>query len=176
MSYPYIYAETIKVVPHLYIGLEQILACVGTIIFCKAWNMYSDRLFKDLARNPTGFRRWVVDDYLTWETDERFDFIITNPPYSLASEFVEKSMKLLDDNGMCCMFLKLQFLEGAKRKELFRKYPPKYIYVFRNRMATWKNGFEKNPDTGKKWAETICFAWFVWVKGSATEPVIRWIN
>lgn len=46
MSYPYIYAETIKVVPHLYIGLEQILACVGTIIFCKAWNMYSDRLFK----------------------------------------------------------------------------------------------------------------------------------
>ena len=46
MSYPYIYAETIKVVPHLYIGLEQILACVGTIIFCKAWNIYSDRLFK----------------------------------------------------------------------------------------------------------------------------------
>lgn len=46
MSYPYIYAETIKVVPHFYIGIEQILACVGTIIFCKAWNMYSDRLFK----------------------------------------------------------------------------------------------------------------------------------
>lgn len=46
MSYPYIYAETIKAVPHLYIGLEQILACVGTIIFCRAWNMYSDRLFK----------------------------------------------------------------------------------------------------------------------------------
>lgn len=33
MSYPYIYAETIKVVPHFYIGIEQILACVGTIIF-----------------------------------------------------------------------------------------------------------------------------------------------
>ena len=46
MSYPYIYAETIKVVPHFYIGIEQILACVGTIIFCRAWNMYSDRLFR----------------------------------------------------------------------------------------------------------------------------------
>ena len=46
MSYPYIYAETIKVVPHFYIGIEQILACVGTIIFCKLWNTYSDKLFE----------------------------------------------------------------------------------------------------------------------------------
>lgn len=46
LSYPYIYAETIKVVPHLYIGIEQILACLGTIIFCKLWNTYSDKLFK----------------------------------------------------------------------------------------------------------------------------------
>lgn len=46
MSYPYIYAETIKVVPKPYITLEQLLACIGTIIFCKLWNKYSDRLFK----------------------------------------------------------------------------------------------------------------------------------
>ena len=46
VSYPYIYAETMKVVPHLYIGIEQILACLGTIIFCRLWNKYSDRLFE----------------------------------------------------------------------------------------------------------------------------------
>lgn len=43
----------------------------------------------------------------------------------------------------------------------------------------WQRGrmdLKKNPDTGKKWAETICFAWFIWVKGSTTEPVIRWID
>ena len=44
-SYPYIYAETIKVVPRGYIGLEQILSCVCTIIFCKLWNKYSDKFF-----------------------------------------------------------------------------------------------------------------------------------
>lgn len=44
-SYPYIYAETIKAVPRYYIGLEQIIACVATIIFCKLWNQYSDKLF-----------------------------------------------------------------------------------------------------------------------------------
>ena len=101
--------------------------------------------------------------------------IITNPPYSLAKEFVEKGMELLEDDGQMAMFLKIQFLEGAKRKELFDKYPPKYIYVFRNRMATWNSGLEKDPKTGKRWATTMCHAWFVWEKGSTSEPVVRWL-
>lgn len=46
VSYPYIYAETIKVVPHMYIGIEQIVSCLGTIVFCKIWNTYSDKLFR----------------------------------------------------------------------------------------------------------------------------------
>ena len=45
-SYPYIYAETIKVVPRQYISLESILYCLGAIIFCRLWNKYSDRLFR----------------------------------------------------------------------------------------------------------------------------------
>ena len=45
-SYPYIYAETVKIVPHYYIGLEQILLCLGTIIFCRLWNKHSDKLFR----------------------------------------------------------------------------------------------------------------------------------
>ena len=46
MSYPYIYAETVKLVPKFYISFEQILSCAGTIIFCELWNKYSDRLFR----------------------------------------------------------------------------------------------------------------------------------
>ena len=46
LSYPYIYAETVKVVPKQFISLEQIIACVSIIIFCRLWNKYSDRLFK----------------------------------------------------------------------------------------------------------------------------------
>lgn len=46
MSYPYIYAETVKMIPHYYISFEQIFACIGTIIFCKLWNKYSDKLFR----------------------------------------------------------------------------------------------------------------------------------
>lgn len=122
-------------------------------------------------------------DFYTYEPDEHWDCIISNPPYSLAKEFVEKSMPLLNDgydedgypNGQLIMFLKIQFLEGAKRKELFEKYPPKYIYVFRNRMATWNNGEPLDPN-GKRWATTMCHAWFVWEKGSTTEPIVRWLD
>ena len=128
-----------------------------------------------------GYPNTIVQDFLTWQTDEKFEAIITNPPYSLAIEFVEKGIKLLTDetedtcNGQMAMFLKIQFLEGAKRKELFEKYPPKYIYVFRNRMATWNNGEPLDPN-GKRWATTMCHAWFIWGKGSTTEPIIRWLD
>lgn len=122
-----------------------------------------------------GYPGTIVQDFLTWETDSRFDLVITNPPYSLASEFVEKCMTLLSKGGCLAMFLKIQFLEGQKREALFRKYPPKYIYVFRNRMATWSNGRCVDPETGKRWATTFCNAWFVWQKGNRDEPVVRWL-
>ena len=121
-----------------------------------------------------GYPNTIVADFLNYQTEKRYDGIITNPPYSLAKEFVEKGMELLTDNGQMLMFLKIQFLEGAKRKEFFKKYPPKYIYVFTNRMATWNNGEPLDPK-GKRWATTMCHAWFIWEKNSMTEPIIRWL-
>lgn len=130
-----------------------------------------------------GYPNTIVTDFLTYETDKKFEGVITNPPFSLAQEFIEKSIKLLDDNGQIAMFLKIQFLEGIKRKDFFEKYPPKYIYVFRNRMATWNNGqpFDIDGKTGKqkRWATTMCHAWFIWEKEngkmSKTEPIIKWL-
>lgn len=46
MSYPYIYAETIKVVSRQYISFEQIISCIGIVVFGAAWNKYGDKLFQ----------------------------------------------------------------------------------------------------------------------------------
>jgi hypothetical protein len=37
------------------------------------------------------------------------------------------------------------------------------------------NGLEKNPKTGKLWASTMRFAWFVWELGYTGELIIRWL-
>lgn len=100
--------------------------------------------------------------------------IVTNPPYSMAQEFLEHSMEQLEEGRKVAMFLKIQFLEGAKRKNLFKKYPPKVIHVFSKRQNPWRNG---NPldENGKPWNSTMCFAWFVWEKGFDGSPIINWI-
>lgn len=64
-----------------------------------------------------------VMDFLA--TDEKWDGdIVTNPPYKFAQEFVEKALSVIPDGRKVCMFLKLTFLEGKKRKSLFKNYPP----------------------------------------------------
>lgn len=166
-------------------GTEVLEPCIGNGNIANALRTFYNNTLNITGVDivDRGYPGTIVQDFLTWETDNKYDCIITNPPFSLAKEFVEKGMTLLNEgvieedgypNGQLIMFLKIQFLEGEKRKELFDRYPPKYIYVFRNRMATWNNGQPLDP-SGKRWATTMCHAWFVWEKGSKTEPVIRWL-
>lgn len=105
-------------------------------------------------------------DYESWSGD-----IITNPPYSKALEFVQHSLDITQQGSKIAMFLKIQFLEGKKRKEFFKKYPPKYIYVASGRLRCAKNGeFESYTSF------PVCYAWFVWERGFQGEPSVRWIN
>ncbi len=97
--------------------------------------------------------------------------IITNPPYKLQSEFVEHAMEVLRPGGKLALFLKIQFLESAKRRELFAKYPPARIYVFSKRARTAKNG-----DFSSIGSALACFAWFVWERGYAGKPEVDWIE
>ena len=112
-------------------------------------------------------------DFLT--QSEPFDGdIITNPPYKYASEFVYKALDLIPEGRKVAMFLKLQFLEGKKRKELFLKHPPKVIYVSSSRLLCAKNGeFERMRAGG---GSAVAYAWFVWVKGFKGDTIVKWIN
>ena len=96
--------------------------------------------------------------------------IITNPPYALAKEFVEHALDISMDSAKVAMFLKIQFLESKKRYDLFKKYPPKKIYVFVNRVNCGKNGV-----FGKE-SSAVCYAWFIWEKGYTGYPMVDWIS
>ena len=136
---------------------------------------YPDECVYGVDLVDRGYPNTLVADFLKHDfLGQKFDNVVTNPPYSLAQEFLEKSMEVVNDGGKIAMFLKIQFLEGAKRREMFKKYPPKYIYVFSKRQNPWRNGSPVD-EKGKPWSSTMCFAWFVWEKGFTGEPIVRWL-
>ena len=97
--------------------------------------------------------------------------IITNPPYKLAEAFLLKSLDIIPEGNKVVLFLRLLFLEGQKRGEIFKKYPPKYVYVSRSRLLCSKNGI-----FDKKEPSAMAYAWYVFQKGNTSEPIIRWFN
>lgn len=117
-----------------------------------------DRGVSDVTKDFFDYRFWLGD-------------IVTNPPYSQAVEFVEHSLRITNEGAKIAMLLKIQFLEGKKRKEFFKRFPPKHIYVASSRLRCAKNG-----EFDKYGSSAVCYAWFVWEKGYQGEPTIRWIN
>ena len=85
----------------------------------------------------------------SWDCD-----IITNPPYKYAKEFVEHALDLVTEGHKVAMFLKLTFLEGQGRRELFRNTPPQTVYVSSARLQCGKNGCFDGTSM-------VAYAWFV---------------
>ena len=122
-----------------------------------------------------GYGVWGVDFF---NINEPTDMdIITNPPYSMAKEFVEHAMEIVTDGHKVAMFLKLTFLEGQGRRELFRKYPPKIVYVSTSRIGCAKNGeFKKDKNGNLKADSAVAYCWYVWQKGFNGAPTLKWFN
>lgn len=60
-----------------------------------------------------------------------YDCIITNPPYSLAEEFLRKSLEIAP---VVCFLLRLNFLGSQKRAAFLSKNPPD-VYVLSERPS-----------------------------------------
>ena len=126
----------------------------------KVWS--TDLIDRGYGSGNTDFLKSIPD---SWCGD-----ILTNPPYKYAKEFVEKALEVTRIGAYTVMFLKIQFLEGQGRRKLFKKHPPKYVYINSVRQTCYLNG-----DMSKKLSSAACYCWFVWEKGFNGEPIIRWI-
>lgn len=88
-------------------------------------------------------------DYLNTDYPNHVDCIITNPPYSLAQEFVTKA---LEDADVVIMLLRLGFLESMKRWEWWQENPITSLMVLSQRPSFTEDG--KTDGSG--------YAYFVW--------------
>lgn len=79
-----------------------------------------------------------------------FDLIIGNPPFSLAAEFVLKS--IADKRTSVAFLLRNGFLVSAKRYTMFAESPPSYVYLISNRPSFTGDGRTDSTD----------YCWVVW--------------
>lgn len=93
----------------------------------------------------------IIGDFLKFETDEKFDYIIGNPPYSLAQEFLEKCFEVASENTKIIMLLRTNFLESKKRYDFWQKHHVNGLYVL-----------SKRPSFTGKGTDATSYSWFVW--------------
>ena len=102
-----------------------------------------------------------------------YDYIITNPPFSLAQEFILNAKMVA--NKKFALLLPLSYLHGKKRfDEIYsdREFPLKKVYVF----TRYPMLGEKLREDGKYTTGMMVYAWFVWERGYVDEPTISWID
>lgn len=132
---------------------------ISLVLSANGFQVYST----DLNADKYGFGEKL--NFLSIRNNKRIDNIITNPPFSLATEFILKSKELAQSK--IALFLRTNFLEGEKRYKMFKDkvFPLKCIYQFTKRVAF-----------GGYYSGMLSFAWFVWDKSWIGEPTIRWFD
>jgi hypothetical protein len=99
----------------------------------------------------------IIANYLTADVIEKFDLIITNPPFIIIEDIIKKSLSDCKDDGNVVMLARLNYFGAQKRAPWFKDNMPEWAYVHSKRM-----GFnpEKPNDT-----DSVEYAHFVWRKG-----------
>lgn len=95
-------------------------------------------------------------DFFKW--DEKVDLILTNPPFSIALEFIEHALPRAQTT---IMLLRLNFLGSQKRYKFWINHEPNALYVLSKRPSFTGSGTDATE-----------YAWYVWDKTNTIKPGI----
>jgi len=97
------------------------------------------------------------------------DWMITNPPFRLAEDFILKSLRLAREG--VAILARTVFLESVGRHErIFSRNPPTIVAQFTERVPMVKGRLDKSASTATG------YCWLVWKKGKRkSEPRLVWI-
>lgn len=133
----------------------------------------------DVHDYGAGYR---VEDYL-FGPDSHFsrtDWTITNPPFRLAEQFVERALRL--SNIGVAMIVRSAFLEGQERCEaLFTEHPPAVVLqlsercgMFKGRLMRLGTKYLDREGKERSAATATAYCWVIW-RHQHTDTRLRWI-
>lgn len=102
------------------------------------------------------------------EPADRPEWIITNPPFRLAEEFLQRAFKIATEG--VAVIVRTSFLESVGRYEnLFSRNPPSFVAQFSERVPMVKGRLTATGST----ATSYC--WLVWMMGHEDTRFV-WIK
>ncbi len=110
-----------------------------------------------------------IRDFLTYPYETNtVDWVITNPPFRLAEEFVLKSINV----ARCgvAILARTVFIESVGRyNRIFKSEPLTHFAQFTERVPMVKGRLDKKATTATG------YAWLVWNKQQRCEPKLVWV-
>ena len=126
--------------------------------------------FKDVAAYDVfdyGFGG-VADFLKSRHADQSFDWVITNPPFKLGQEFINRAMSIAR-HGVA-MLARTVFIESVGRYErMFKLNPASRFAQFTERVPMVKGRVDKKASTATG------YAWLVWEKNGLDGCELVWI-
>lgn len=112
---------------------------------------------------------YPVADYLWGDVPASVDWTITNPPFRLAEQFIERAIQSSTEG--VAIIVRTAFLEGVGRyRQLFSKAPPTYVLQFAERVVMHRGKLSAKGSTA------TAYCWLVWLnKWPAHRTEFEWV-
>jgi len=108
-------------------------------------------------------------DFLAADGVKSAPGVVTNPPFRIAREFIERCLEV---SPYTACLLPLGFLAGTRRRPWHETSPLARVWVSSRRLPMMhREGWD-----GPKASSAVDFAWFIWSRGHIGEPAIRWFD
>lgn len=104
-------------------------------------------------------------DFLTCPVHDGADAIITNPPYEMATEFVQRALGSVG-RGIVAMLLRTDFDHAKTRGHLFERHPAFAKKVVLTKRIKWFEDSKGQP--------SFNHAWFIWDWQHSGPPTLAY--
>lgn len=98
-------------------------------------------------------RATIKANYMEWYPTRHYDMVVTNPPYTIAIDYIVTALEDCVEDGFVVMLLRLNYFGSVGRRDFWQQHMPVYCVIHSQRPR-----FAGKSD--------LCeYAHFVWRKG-----------